>query len=243
MADEITDLRAPLTQAELNTIKTLGKECSYIMQRFCKRIKRGWSEYRISGMLTGELLASGITPFVMLVGSDERIRQYRHPLPTDKTIDKLVMIALCAQRHGLIVCLTRLVHFGKMPVDLRRRHNAVCHVDATLERSTIPGVRWCDLFKKGQKTYSQHGFPGEWKLHHQGGPMGYECRDFKATPFETRRVKEAQPVGWNPSITGTKSEDTVISGNPPEIITESSDWPMIDVNGWPRPDILERRNI
>jgi hypothetical protein len=67
--------------------------------------------------------------------------------------------------------------------------------------------------------------------------MGYEARDFKATPTETRTVKPDQVVGWNPSITGTKSEDTIlVRADAPEIVTETGGWPLDDG----RPVILER---
>jgi hypothetical protein len=64
--------------------------------------------------------------------------------------------------------------------------------------------------------------------------MGYEPRDFKATPTETRTVVVHQAVGWNPSITGTKSEDTILSDG--EMLTSTRDWPMCGT----RPDVLRR---
>jgi antitoxin VapB len=86
----------------------------------------------------------------------------------------------------------------------------------------------------GQQVYRETGYADEWKQHHQGGPMGYEGRDYKATPTETRRVVENQAVGWNPSITGTKSEDTILSSG--EVITAMKNWPVCGS----RPDILCR---
>jgi antitoxin VapB len=54
-----------------------------------------------------------------------------------------------------------------------------------------------------------------------------------------------QAFAWNPSITGTKSEDTILIGRDQnEIITEMSDWPAIDVQVGDqtirRPAIFER---
>ena len=144
-------------------------------------------------------------------------------------------VIVCTRRKGLFVCLTRILHFGPISDDLRRKHDAVCKVDEVLRSTTRPGVRWCDVLAAGISTYEATGYADEWKKHHQGGPLGYEPRDFLATPTETRTVLENQLVGWNPSITGTKSEDTILSSG--EVITAMPDWPMCGS----RPDILCRR--
>ena len=114
------------------------------------------------------------------------------------------------------------------------RHDAVCAVDSVLHQETRPGVAWNALLQRAVETYAAHGFPEEWKRHHQGGPMGYACPDLVATPGDGRLVVENQLVGWNPSITGTKSEDTILSTG--EVLTAMEDWPMRQG----RPDILVR---
>jgi len=38
-----------------------------------------------------------------------------------------------------------------------------------------------DIFLEGIRTYGEVGYPGEWKLYHQGGATGYEARDYIAT--------------------------------------------------------------
>jgi len=149
------------------------------------------------------------------------------------------MLVVCAQRHGLIVAMTRLVQFGRVPAALARKHAAVCAVDEALIVATRTGAAWRDVLAAGVRAYRDLGFADEWKLHHQGGPMGYEPRDFCVTPTTRGVVPANQMVGWNPSITGTKSEDTILAraGRAAEILTATSDWPTLGS----RPAILERR--
>lgn len=233
--DPFADLRAPLTQLELKRIRDLGRITADVFEKVMKSVRRGQSEHEIAGDLVGRLRRLGIAVPVMLVAGDERIAKYRHPIPTSHRISKTALVAVCPRQHGLMVAVTRLVHFGKkLPPTLRRKHDAVCRVDAALHAATAPGQRWCDMLEVGQQVYRETGFGEEWRLHHQGGPMGYEGRDYFATPTETRRVLSDQVVGWNPSITGTKSEDTILSSG--ELLTEMRNWPKCGS----RPDILCR---
>lgn len=234
--DCLVDLRACLTPAELERIRALGVEAAETVERLVKDVRPGSSELEVAGELIRRLRRQGTRAPVVLIGGDDRIVQYRHPVPTSHRFEKALMIVVCAERGGLIVALTRLVHFGPPPEELRRRNDAVCRIDEAYHAATVPGARWCDVLAEGLKAYQEAGWPDEWRRHFQGGPMGYEPRDFWATPTETRCVAPNQAVGWNPSITGTKSEDTLLSTG--EVITRAGDWPM---NGQ-RPDILVRRS-
>lgn len=237
--DEIAPCRYSLTTAEMDRARVLGREAAQALCLALRQVKRGMTEHALAGYIAGGLRTRGIFTPVLLVASDERIRKYRHPIPTSKRIDAMVMAAICAERDGLVVSATRLVHFGEMPAELKRRHDAVCRVDAAYHAATRPGARWCDAMAAGLKVYRDTGFGDEWTRHHQGGPMGYELRDFKVTPTETRTVQPNQLVGWNPSITGTKSEDTILSTG--EVVTVSPDWPEVDLGaGVRRYDILVR---
>lgn len=232
--DLLVDLRAPLTRTEVARARALGHEAADVLQSVMLDVRTGWSEHDAAGELAGRLRRRGIQAPVVLVAADARIERFRHPIPTDARCERTMMLVLCAQRRGLIVALTRLVHFGALPGELRRRHAAVCAVDSALHAATLPGTRWCDALAIAQRTYAEQGFADEWELHHQGGPMGYAARDFVATPSETRKVLPHQLVGWNPSISGTKSEDTILSGG--EVLTAMAGWPMLEG----RADILVR---
>ncbi|QOI99324.1 MAG: M24 family metallopeptidase [Phycisphaeraceae bacterium] len=229
--DPLYECRASLTAAEVDRARSLGRETAGVVERIMREdVKLGMTEFHLGGAVAGWLRDRGIFAHVVLVAADDRIAAYRHPIPTAKPIERTAMVAVCAQRRGLIVSLTRLVHFGAtLPEDLSRRHAAVIGVDRALHGTTRVGRRWCDALADGVRAYAAGGYPDEWTKHHQGGPMGYECRDFKATPTETRAVKPRQLVGWNPTVSGTKSEDTILTGTDAsagvEVMTPAGDWP------------------
>ena len=229
-ARRIAELRYALTPEEIDKYRWLGAHVEECMRGVAKGLTPGLSENEIAGRFSGAMVARGIMPVVMLVAADERIEQYRHPINTDKKVERTVMMIVCARRWGLIVACTRHVHFGPLPAELRRKHDAVVRVDAALNLSTTVGATLGDIFAVGQKAYADAGFPDEWRLHHQGGSIGYAPRDVVARPGKTQPVLANQAFAWNPSITGTKSEDTILVTDAGiEWLTLSPEWPMLDV--------------
>jgi hypothetical protein len=118
-------------------------------------------------------------------------------------------------------------------------------VDTELHLASQVGTPVKDIFRQAVAAYDAVGFADEWQLHHQGGPCGYQGRDYLGTPTATGVVLENQPFAWNPSITGTKSEDTILATSQgTQVITPATNWPMVSVEDedglWLRPDILVR---
>lgn len=243
--DSFSRLRYSLTSEEIERLKVLGRKAGEAVAETCFAIKPGQTEHEIAAQLMERLTSQGIVPVVVLVGTDERISQFRHPIPTNKRLEKSAMLVLCARQAGLIVAVTRLVHFGVLPPELRKKHDAVVRIDATLISQTRVGACVGDILAKGISVYELEGYPSEWRLHHQGGPCGYATREYLAVPGCREIVQPNQPFAWNPSITGTKSEDTILATDSGvEIITAADDWPLVDVEVdgrlYSRPEILIR---
>jgi Xaa-Pro aminopeptidase len=167
---------------------------------------------------------------VNLVAADERVAEYRHPLPTSKTLANTLLVALTGRRHGLHASLTRMVSFGRPDDDLRARHESVTRVDAAEILASRPGRSLGEVMKKGVDQYAAEGFPDEWKLHHQGGLTGYAGREVFATAATAHALEAGNVLAWNPSITKVKSEDTVLVTDAGyEVLTRTGEWPENDV--------------
>jgi Xaa-Pro dipeptidase len=230
-ADFAQVCRAQLSEPEMRRYKALGRDCALVIETVARQLNLGDSEHQAEADLGRHLLARGIQPHVLLVAFDQRILKYRHPTPGQNHLRKLGMLVVCGQRHGLIASLTRLFHFGPLPKELAAKHEAVCRVEAALWEATVPGVAYGKVLAKGLEQYTKEGFPKEWELHHQGGPTGYAGRDYCVVPDEKRPVLDRQAVAWNPSITGTKTEDTfLLEGGKRTVVTACSPvWPTVTV--------------
>jgi antitoxin VapB len=243
---ELSRLRAAFTPQECDRFRGLSESCAQAMDAAIRAVRPGMTERHIAVTLAHEALSRGVEPIVNLIATDERIFRFRHPLPTEKTLERYAMLVLCGRKWGLVCSITRLVHFGVLPEDLRIKAEAVAHIDARLIDATRPGRKLRQVFAEAIEGYKEYGYPDEWQLHHQGGPVGYEPREFLATPSTEDEVSAGQVYAWNPSITGAKSEDTILVGRQEnEVLTKIPAWPTIEVKQgsrlYERPAILEIR--
>jgi Xaa-Pro aminopeptidase len=237
---DVARLRSNLTPMEGERFKLLGKLSAQAMHAALLGVKPGMSEEAIAGLLSDEAFKRGLQPIVNLVAVDERVSLFRHPLPTHKKLEQYAMLVLCARKWGLVCSLTRLVHFGRLSAELRERSLACAQVNANLIAHTQPKRTLGEILDYGQLTYASLGYPDEWQTHHQGGLAGYEPREFLAVPGSQEMVSQGQALAWNPSITGTKVEDTVLVGEAGnQVITQTPSLPNVRINDIPCSLVLE----
>ena len=246
MSEEIARLRYSLTPAELERYRWLGEKVSLAVEKTLMETRSGEKESEVVGRLCQEIWKDRIDPIGLMVAADDRISLFRHPIPTEKKIEKFLMFSINARKWGLVVCLTRFVYFGRLPASWKEKYEANVFVDCTLMAHTRPGTPARDVLQKGIEAYREKGFPEEWKAHHQGGAIGYIPRDYRVNFKTPDIIQENQPFTWNPSIAGTKSEDTILATKKgPEMITHPIQYPTISMNvagiSFTRPAILEKK--
>jgi len=232
LGEEFLRLTYSLHENEIARYRKLGKDCSLAMEEALGAVRPGDTEYHVAGLVCQRMWDHGVRPNLSLVAADERVYSYRHPIPTARKLKRHLMAVLCGKRGGLIINLTRMLHCArKLPEDLRRKHDAVCAVDVALNTASRPGAVIKEVFAAGVAEYERQGFGAEWHLHHQGGPTGYQGRSYLGTPCEERQVLENQAFAWNPSICGTKSEDTILAraGGIEFLSAPTKSWPTLPV--------------
>ncbi len=243
ISGKIQALRYVLTEAEEKRMDEIGPEAARILEDSVRDIRPGETEHEAAGRVVGRLLAKGYAVPVILVASDERLLKYRHPLPTGKKIEKCAMIAICAQKYGLTVSISRITSFEPLSKEIRDKYEALLKIDATYILNTKAGVPAREVLEKGYAVYKSTGYEADFHLHHQGGALGYLTRDYCAN-FETEDVVlDHQGFSWNPTIAGVKLEDTyVVRGEEQKIISYTGNWVYRDVTvdgkTIRRPDIL-----
>jgi Xaa-Pro aminopeptidase len=245
LGPQFDQLRWRLTDWELQRYRGLCTDVVGAVEHVCRTFSPGCSEHVIAGQTELALRNVGCVSWVLLVGADDRLERFRHPLPTDQLASRRALIAVCAERGGLISACSRVASFEPIDDDLRQRHVACVTVDAALWSRTNAGATLADCFAEAVEAYAATGFADQWRLHHQGGSIGYLPRERKAAPNDMTVALADQPFAWNPSITGVKSEDTILcTASGPTALAAPTDWPTVsaDWKGYvvQRPDILVR---
>jgi antitoxin VapB len=230
----IARCRYQLTEPELEKFRRLGRDVGEAIGELVRTLGPGQTEREVAAQVVSALAARGAYPLVTLIAADDRIRNFRHPVPTERRWKKVLMVVVCARRNGLIASLTRIICSGPIPDELRRRTIAAARVNAQLLAATTPGATGAELYAVAARSYADEGFPGEQLLHHLGGACGYRTRDWLAHPKSAEVVCLNQAFAWNPTVTGSKVEETcIVHADGVELITTTPAWPQLsaEVNG------------
>lgn len=226
----IARVRSTLDAAEVPRYRRLAAACGRAIGEIARTASPGTSERDVARAVAAALLPLDIRPVVLLIAGDDRIARYRHPVPTDLRWTRRLLIACCAEHEGLIVAQSRIVS-TRRDDDLMKRTRATADVFGALLEATVTGARGSALFAAAAAAYERAGFPGEERLHHQGGAIAYRAREWVAHPRSDEIVQPTQAFAWNPTIAGTKVEETCVlhEDDRLELVTASPDWPAVPV--------------
>lgn len=211
VSNDVKLLRFSLTEAEVERYQEGGYLTARAIEETISSVRPGDTEHQTVGRLVGIIRAHGMDVVSAMCAGDERISLYRHPVPTDNIIRERVQLGGNMRYKGLIICCTRLLNFAPITPELRRQYQCNVEIDCTMMAASKPGATFTSALAAGQAAYEARGYGDEFQKHHQGGPIGYAGRDYRVDFTTPGVIQENQAFCWNPSITGTKSEDTVIS--------------------------------
>jgi antitoxin VapB len=233
--DDLIAARLVLGVEERGELRELGSLVGLALGAGIESWRPGvTTDFDAAAVITAILEASGATAVCLIVGGDDRLRSFRHPLAVGEIINDAMMAVVVAKRAGLHVAATRLCvrRSDDEIVKLTKTLSAV-H-DAVLEAS-VPGGTWGDSINALAAGYESIGQPDAWREHFQGGPIGFDQREFELAPFQTsspfwntpRQINTA--VAWNPSLRGgAKIEETYLLGGEMELITATPSWPLVE---------------
>jgi hypothetical protein len=243
VGDDLIELRLALTPTEQERLAALALDATAALESAVREWAPGELDVHVQARIAAGLEAVGAFGACLIVGGDDRVEQFRHPLAASRPVHRLVMAVVVAERHGLHVAATRFASAGPLPDGVRDARRAAADVERAVLDASTSSARYGDALRALADAYDRIGRPHEWRAHYQGGPIGYRQREFEIVPaqVESRWFATPIPVGsavaWNPSVPGGgKCEDTyLVEEHALRRLTDSGDWPLEDG----RPAILD----
>ncbi len=190
------------------------------------------TDFEIAAAISASLEAEGAKAVCLIVGGDERVRALRHPLSVGAVVDDALLAVVVAKRSGLHIAATRTV-LRRADDDIIPLMKSVAMVHDTVIEASRPGGTWGESVDALARGYEAVGQPDAWREHYQGGPIGFEQREFELAPGQLnspywgleRRAPYA--LAWNPSLRGgAKLEETYLVSDSIELLTRTPDWPL-----------------
>ena len=244
---DLTALRLRLDPAERERLADLGRAAARAVEQAVSAWQPGERDLDVQARVAEHLERAGALPVCLIVGGDDRVQRFRHPLATGAPVHRLLMAVVVAMRGGLHVAATRFARTGSLPDSAETAFEKALEVEAAMLAASRPGATYGDVMRACEDAYAQAGHPGAWHEHYQGGPIGYRQREFEIAPVQHESRWFSQPIevghaiAWNPSVAGGgKSEDTfLVEDAGLRCVTETGGWPRVEVGGVPRTAILE----
>lgn len=251
-ADALTALRLVLGAGEQERLRALAADTARALEAAVAAWRPGERDLDLSARVAGNLERDGIFPACLLVGGDDRVERFRHPVAIGAPMHRHAMAVVVGARHGLHVAVTRFVAAGAPEPSVADAHRAAHVVEARMLAACTPGTTYGAVMEAGRAGYEEVGASEAWRDHYQGGPVGYRQREFEIAPDQLDSLWFAAPVAaghavaFNPSIAGGgKAEDTFLVGpDGLECLTDTGAWPVgSPAPGLPpRPQILDLSN-
>jgi len=247
---ELTSTRLGLNSGERDRLETLGRRAALAVEDALRLWQPGEADTEIAARIAQSVERFGGDAPVLLVGADDRLRRYRHPVAVGAPARECVMAVLVARCQGLHVALTRYAAIGDTSaLEVGLGVTRAIHRDVL--NACVPGQTYGSVLEAMATSYARHEHDGAWNEHYQGGPIGYAQREFEISPAQMtsrwwdQAIVENTAVAWNPSIAGgLKDEDTyLISADGPLLVTDSAQWPMDSDPVLPRPLVLRRDDV
>lgn len=227
---ELASLRVLLTEGEVREYRWLGRKTAEAVEDVCRQIQPGMTDRGIEALLSDALLRHAIHAALLRVEVDARVPgDGGKPRSDVSKMDRQAAVSVCAQRWGLKVGMTRLVHFGSMTKDAQEHLKAAARVNAGFWARTLPGANLGSILGGAIADYAEAGYAQEWPRHNPGGAIGYEERDWPAVPGSAQTVRTPQAFAWKATVENLRIEDTILLvGDRMEVLTETPDWPRIE---------------
>jgi Xaa-Pro dipeptidase len=229
--DDLVELRLALLPSERERLAALAVDAAAALEEAVRAWQPGERDVDVQACVAERLERAGAFGACLIVGGDERVERFRHPLAAGVPVRRLVMAVVVAERQGLHAAATRFACAGGLSESVRQARAASLAVEQATLAACLTGATYGDAVDAFVDAYAGQGAPDEWRDHYQGGPVGYRQREFEPVPGSRwlgTPIDVGHALAWNPSFAGGgKSEDTyLVEPGGLRRLTDTRAWPV-----------------
>ena len=162
---DLTGLRLALSGPEREELRALGADAATALEDALISWAPGERDLDVQARVAASLEGRGADAPVLIVGGDDRVRRYRHPMAVGAPACHLVMAVVVARRAGLHAAATRFACAGPLPPELRGLRARV----GRIERDTLAASAGEQL-RAGAQRAGRGLRPGR-RGRRMGGPL------------------------------------------------------------------------
>jgi Xaa-Pro aminopeptidase len=242
--DDLVEMRLALMAPERERIAALALDATAALEEALRPWTPGERDFDVQARVSEHLDRVGAFGACLIVGGDDRVERFRHPLAAGVPMTRFVMAVVVAERGGLHAAVTRFACADGLSAPVRAARDAALSVEAATLEACVPEATYGDVVQALARAYAEAGQADAWVEHYQGGPVGYRQREFELVPTQTDSrwfslaLADGHAVAWNPSVAGGgKAEDTYLVEQPGlRRLTDTGAWPLL---GDGRPAVLD----
>ena len=224
----LRQLRGPLSPYEQIHFRELGQLLSHALEATGRNIAAGETEAEIAGQLGHRMLKRGLMPVSVNILADDRSRQHKRGLPTERRIVKRCLIQATATRDGLFASGSRTVCFGQPEAEFKETYDQGCRLQTILRSKARPGDSVKAALRIGQSFLLDTPYEHEWRRNSFGCRIGRSSMEGRLQHTGSAELFLAgQPVCWETSLHAVRIVETVLPhGDREEPVTGPQEWPI-----------------
>jgi len=117
--DDLIELRLALSAPEIDRLSSLGADAAWALESALRVWRPGELDFDVQARVAAQLERAGAFGACLIVGGDERVERFRHPLANGEPMHRLVMVVVVAERDGLHAAATRFACAGSLSSGVR----------------------------------------------------------------------------------------------------------------------------
>jgi Xaa-Pro aminopeptidase len=211
-SQDLVALRLALSAAEAADLADLGADAARAVQDSLAHWRPGERDFDIQARCAARLEESGADAPVLIVGGDDRLERYRHPMAVGAPVRRLVMAVAVARRSGVHVALTRFASAGPVEPAQAALHRQVAAVHDSVLAACQPGKTYGTAVESLARAYAAVGAEDGWMGHYQAGRSDSPSASSRSRPGRADRAGTASR--WRPVMPSPGTRACPAARNP-----------------------------